>query len=265
MKQKIQLNAEGGEITHTEASENILGGKIAPTFLGKFKDVESLLKAYDALQAEFTKRCQLVKALEGEVESLRLSTNGNSTEKEQTASTACNKKTQDETICFSENSRDNLPTEPVNVDKPPEIIEENLQNGAELPSESNDKKTVDDGESINAVLEFFQNYPSAIKYCGRLSNLIGNCKATKENLLKAFLEVLLEKAENPIRNEEVIYENLTPSLKERIIKEYLITLRGDGKAATLIGGGGVIPLTPPLRPKNVAEAGALAKNIIKIK
>lgn len=262
MKQKIQLNAEGGETTHTEASENILGGKIAPTFLGKFKDVESLLKAYDALQAEFTKRCQLVKALEGEIESLRLSTNENSTEKDQAASTAFDKKPQTETTCFSENSRDNLSTEPVNADKSSEKIE---QNYAELSSESNDKKTIDDGESINAVLEFFQNYPSAVKYCGRLSYLIGNGKANKENLLKAFLDVLLEKAANPIPPDEVIYENLTPSLKERIIKEYLISLRGEGKAATLIGGGGVIPLTPPLRPKNVAEAGALAKNIIKIK
>lgn len=262
MKQKIQLNAEGGETTHTEASDNILGGKISPTFLGKFKDVESLLKAYDALQAEFTKRCQLVKALEGEVESLKLSINENSAEKGESVSAICDKKAQTESPCRFENSRDNLSTEPVNVEK---TLEQNDRNGVELSSESNDEKTIDDGESVNAVLEFFQNYPYAIKYCKRLSDLIGSGKATKENLLKAFIEVLLEKVERPIPSEEIIYENLTPSLKERIIKEYLISLRGEGKIATLIGGGGVIPLTPPLRPKNVAEAGALAKNIIKIK
>lgn len=262
MKQKNRLNAEGGETTHTEASDNILGGKIPPTFLGKFKDVESLLKAYDALQAEFTKRCQLVKALEGEVESLRLSTNENSDEKVEASLPVCDKAAQTQTPYISDNSRDDLSTEPVNVD---EAFEKNEKIGTELSSESNDEKTLDDGESINAVLEFFQNYPSAIKYCGRLSNLIENRKATKENLLKAFIEVLLEKIENPIPSEEIIYENLTPSLKERIIKEYLISLRGEGKITTLLGGGGVIPLTPPLRPKNVAEAGALAKNIIKIK
>ena len=34
--------------------------------LGKFKDVQSLLSAYNSLQAEFTKRCQRIKELEAE-------------------------------------------------------------------------------------------------------------------------------------------------------------------------------------------------------
>lgn len=33
--------------------------------LGKFKDVNALLNAYNSLQAEFTKRCQKLKELEG--------------------------------------------------------------------------------------------------------------------------------------------------------------------------------------------------------
>lgn len=36
--------------------------------LGKFKDVKSLIHAYNSLQAEFTKRCQRIKELEGERE-----------------------------------------------------------------------------------------------------------------------------------------------------------------------------------------------------
>ena len=39
-----------------------------PTDLGKFKDVGALLKAYDSLQAEFTKRSQRLKELERQVE-----------------------------------------------------------------------------------------------------------------------------------------------------------------------------------------------------
>jgi hypothetical protein len=35
--------------------------------LGKFKDVNALLSAYNSLQAEFTKRCQRVKELEGQM------------------------------------------------------------------------------------------------------------------------------------------------------------------------------------------------------
>lgn len=38
-----------------------------PTGLGKFKDVASLLSAYNSLQAEFTKRCQKIKELESAI------------------------------------------------------------------------------------------------------------------------------------------------------------------------------------------------------
>lgn len=34
--------------------------------LGKFKDVNALIRAYNSLQSEFTKRCQRIKELEGE-------------------------------------------------------------------------------------------------------------------------------------------------------------------------------------------------------
>ena len=37
--------------------------------LGKFKDVNALLSAYNSLQSEFTKRCQKIKELEGALES----------------------------------------------------------------------------------------------------------------------------------------------------------------------------------------------------
>ena len=38
--------------------------------LGKFKDVSALKGAYDSLQAEFTKRCQRIKELESQLESV---------------------------------------------------------------------------------------------------------------------------------------------------------------------------------------------------
>lgn len=38
--------------------------------LGKFKDVQSLLSAYNSLQAEFTKRCQRIKELEAGAKSV---------------------------------------------------------------------------------------------------------------------------------------------------------------------------------------------------
>ena len=40
------------------------GGEETSVSLGKFKDVNALLSAYNSLQAEFTKRCQRIKELE---------------------------------------------------------------------------------------------------------------------------------------------------------------------------------------------------------
>lgn len=47
-----------------EAKET--GERDASVSLGKFKDVNALLNAYNSLQSEFTKRCQRIKELEAE-------------------------------------------------------------------------------------------------------------------------------------------------------------------------------------------------------
>lgn len=49
------------------AEEVVKGDSDGEISLGKFKDVNSLLNAYNSLQAEFTKRCQRLKELEGKV------------------------------------------------------------------------------------------------------------------------------------------------------------------------------------------------------
>ena len=50
------IEAEKTQETETTASVS----------LGKFKDVNALLNAYNSLQSEFTKRCQRIKELEAE-------------------------------------------------------------------------------------------------------------------------------------------------------------------------------------------------------
>lgn len=58
-KETLNVNAE--EVT-SEEKEPAVSAETAG--LGKFKDANSLLKAYDSLQSEFTKRCQKIKELE---------------------------------------------------------------------------------------------------------------------------------------------------------------------------------------------------------
>ncbi len=52
--------------SHTAAAEKDLGEAKTEISLKKFKDVDSLLKAYNSLEAEFTKRSQRLRELEGE-------------------------------------------------------------------------------------------------------------------------------------------------------------------------------------------------------
>lgn len=58
------------EAQTAEAEEVKEGATQSETSLGKFKDVTSLLKAYNSLQSEFTKRCQRVKELESALASV---------------------------------------------------------------------------------------------------------------------------------------------------------------------------------------------------
>ena len=51
------------ELKPTDVSDK----ESAKISLGKFKDVQSLIQAYNSLQAEFTKRCQRIKELENNV------------------------------------------------------------------------------------------------------------------------------------------------------------------------------------------------------
>lgn len=65
------MNEQNGEqiaeSAHTETSEMLSGASDQTVSLGKFKDVNALLDAYNSLQSEFTKRCQRLKELEGKL------------------------------------------------------------------------------------------------------------------------------------------------------------------------------------------------------
>lgn len=60
--QTIEQTQEVSQAVETEKENQ--GGEVKEVSLGKFKDVNALLSAYNSLQSEFTKRCQRVKELE---------------------------------------------------------------------------------------------------------------------------------------------------------------------------------------------------------
>lgn len=56
--------------SHTAEAEKEKGEGKNDVSLGKFKDVNALVDAYNSLQSEFTKRCQKIKELESKLTSV---------------------------------------------------------------------------------------------------------------------------------------------------------------------------------------------------
>lgn len=273
-----QINKQVDMNAHTEASEKFIGERGLSTLLKKFKDVESLCKAYNSLQSEFTKRCQKVKELEGENEKLQAQLIGiqnkfvNQDEL----------KKQDETAIDIDNT-----TEGKEIVEPFLNNVESADNGliGGLVDEKNELVDLNDvgekvedlasaqsdvlvGERLGNVLEFFKEFPDAVKYATEIGYVACGKNFTKDDLQKAYINILqshsggfLDGCDNK-KNDD---KDLPVSVKERIIKEYLTNLRCQPTKTILLGGKGEIPLTPPFKPQSIAEAGALAKNLIKLR
>lgn len=62
------LNEQTKPQSQAVETERVLGEITGEVSLGKFKDVEALVNAYNSLQSEFTKRCQKIKELESKLQ-----------------------------------------------------------------------------------------------------------------------------------------------------------------------------------------------------
>ena len=58
------INEQTQPTSQPATAEKTMGETAGEVSLGKFKDVNALLSAYNSLQSEFTKRCQRIKELE---------------------------------------------------------------------------------------------------------------------------------------------------------------------------------------------------------
>lgn len=328
MKQIKEQLKEVGVNAHTAGAEKVNGEWILPTSLQKFKDVESLCKAYNSLESEFTKRCQRIKELEGKLEKLcgQSFSDVNDLQKAEIGAQKSNEIAESsrdkiaaeraETIQMTKASETENPKESADngtidrliasdkgnvegtindsatkstgelfsaeqafcekesetlndkvydktlkcdvITKPTEV---EMRKTIENLSSDGLKESVSEGNKVVDVLGFFKDYPESTAHIGELEAL---CEGdfSLSSLQRAYIAILKKKeATAPaVRETEVLPE----AVKLMVIKDYLNSLRKK-EGPTLMGGSGVIPMTPPVRPKNIAEAGALAQNIIKLK
>lgn len=197
----------------------------------KFKNEEELLKAYNELQAEFTKRCQRLAELENR----------------------------------SEESRDEggeeltIPTE----DKPQVEDDGDKEDDVsvvllcEQIKEDADDRTK---ESLDDVLE--QKETKSL--CVEQPNNFGSTDMDYNGVSPQSIDtdaLIRERLADPVFIDEVIMTD--NNITSRIIAAYLGSLSGAGSVATLKSSAGSMFFSPIKRPKSLAEARAMAEKLLK--
>ena len=241
----------------------------ASTVLGKFKDVNALARAYGALQAEFTRRSQRLKALEREAEKFageeagagrsgaeKLRKNAETRRVEskrfdefvaQTASQGA--KPSAET---AENADpENLTGQPSALDLEKEQIEQN--GGTVYAMNAFDKGKADAGEEVKT--ESTTKKPQAERQA--FSGVVeGALKG--ENALPSVAE-----SGDAAEPSELLYAKVCrdEKVRLRIIGEYLSSI-GRAGAPLMTGGVGVLA-TPPQKAKTISDAGTMALRFFK--
>lgn len=237
--------------TQTAEAEKITGVADDAVSLGKFKDVKSLLTAYENLESEFTRRSRRLKELEGIVSERKGETTSTDASPETVA-------TDGGTAKISVDA--NAAAEKAISDESDR--ERKAEKANSTPNADKDEKSEknESGEKSSAGVED--------KNAEVMARLLSLEKSVAEFLNKKSAEnaVNAETAKNAANAEAA--EKTTGGEGDKreydadeIVKAYLLNVMR-GKTTVPAGGGAAI-VAPPHKPKSFAEAGELAAASIK--
>lgn len=229
----------------TEGQDATCEKSEASAVLGKFKDVNALARAYGALQAEFTRRSQRLKVLEKEAEKSARS-GVEKLRKNAEARRAENKKF-DEFVASA-----TMAAEPASQD--PDLEENQPSNDAngDTVCEMNAlNEGQDQGEAVETERE--EGVPQGAVFKAKAS-----APMQEENASSSV--AVSDDATDP---SSLLYAKVCQDEKVRlrIIGEYLSSIGRTG--APLMASGVGTLATPPLKAKNISEAGDMALRFFK--
>ncbi len=201
----------------------------ASAVLGKFKDVDALARAYESLQAEFTRRSQRLKALERATENFKET----SKEGDESATTVEKLRKNAETVKAKQRAFDGFVAEL-----------EKASIRAEAPiAEEDGKPVAAEKVAVETVANGEEKTEDALTLGG-----LGLPVAGSRESAELSSEELFERAS---RDEGV---------RLKIIGDYLASV---GKSVAPLTRGGVGVPTPPIKAKTVEEAGSMALRWLK--
>ena len=212
----------------------------ALTVLGKFKDVGALVRAYESLQAEFTRRSQRLRQLEKASENFKQEETSSGAEKLRKAAKAkrLERKEFDAFIAdtVSPSAEEKKPDE-VTIDER-SLEEKGVEEGMVLEEESKLAAKTREAEGLTAEKQEKPDAEALKKEEGEVIPSAGGGEA------QGVGEDLFERA---VKDEAV---------RLRIIGEYLASLKKSEAPLTAVGGGTFA--APPMKAKTVNEAGNMA-------
>ncbi len=207
--------------------------------LGKFKDVDALARAYESLQAEFTRRSQRLRILEKQAENFKAQS-GETSGAEKLRKTANARRAAAKEF-------DEFVAEvgaPASKREKPELLDGTMKEGfsaEEGNSDAEEKLLAEEEKETSGCAKAPQEKeaPSGLADGGE-----NKAFAAQERVRSVTSEELFQRA---VEDDAV---------RLRIVGEYLASLGRAGVPLTVEGGG--VLATPPVKAKTVGEAGNMA-------
>lgn len=251
------MDKEDNVYEKTTLTEEVAAAKNqeASTVLGKFKDVDALVRAYSSLQAEFTRRSQKLKELEKEAEEWKRKNGADEMgveklRKNARAHRAAAKEFDEFMSDVGKPIAENR--EKVGDTLEPILAEENAENTLDEIAVSSEAAVMAEGvtkEEANDVEKEEE-------------------KDEKESIFNGMKSVDVKEISSVALGEEdlsseALYKKvcLDESVRLRVIGEYLSSIGKTNAPLTL--GGVTAPLTPPRRARSIGAAGCMALQYFK--
>jgi len=205
------------------------------TALGKFKDANALLRAYEALEAEFTRRSQRLKELEKQADNFKAQNGGNEAEK--LVKTAAKRKERERAFdAFVAELEQGAPK-----------FQDGEKPAVPVPSSATER------EALEAEMTVAQESEKEWKECAIEEEKKGEddpfVEKNKNNQGFSIAEA---------EDLESLYQKASQNegVRLRIVGDYLSSIKSSGAPITKSGAG--LLVTPPSRAKSIAEAGGMA-------
>lgn len=213
--------------------------------LGKFKNAKALLDAYNNLQSEFTRKCQLLKELQKDKIDEEKVSNDENIEKN---------------LENSIKNQENLLKNENNEENHAEVIDSKI----ETSQEKDNVELGDDQDNTQALSQFLLENHEAVEYAEEIKKYLQSNSKNKNPFENAWANVILSHIKTNNSSDPMIDQYILSNekVKNKIIENYLNELTNQKSPMIMSSQGGErVSGVFPDSPKTLAEAKKIVNNM----